>query len=136
MSCCTKKIAKICNPIGTCAGSTLELPYTGLADGTYSVFLSFLAGVVRLDVVAALGKLIIPTGTLNESYTYEGQVYKDNVPVLFATDYDAFRFTTYPGAGRTNITFGGSGGSAMVILNNDGSGIFNNDNTQIENNPQ
>lgn len=95
MSCCSKKIFKICEPVGTCSEATLKLPYTGLPNGAYKIVLQFLNSLQTFIVDAVDGTLTIPTNSLNENFYYEGKVYDENgTLVLFNTDYDTFSFQT------------------------------------------
>lgn len=92
---CTIKIKKLWPYVGTCPGSEMKLPYTSLADGTYTVMLRFLSKVIRIEIAAVDGSLTMPTDALNESFYYEGQVLNsEGSVVLFNTDYDTFAFYT------------------------------------------
>ena len=92
---CTYKIAKLWPHVGTCVGSSIKLPYTGLPEGMYKVMLRFLNSEIVMNITAVDGTLTLPTKELNENYYYEGTVHDASGSALvFNTDYSAFSFKT------------------------------------------
>lgn len=92
---CTRKVFKIWPHVGTCIGSNLKLPHTGLDPDVYKVTLVFLGSALEFIVDAVDGTLSIPTDKLNEQHYYEGWV-QDSVGVIvpFNVDYHVFAFQT------------------------------------------
>lgn len=99
MSCCCKKVYRICDAI-LCDGEDLVLPIPVSDTGTHRLVLDFLGGAVFIDAAFESGQseMRFDKSELNESFTYTGHV-KDpsGAIVLFTIDeveYDCIEFTT------------------------------------------
>lgn len=106
MSCCCKKVYKICDVV-VCDDQDLRLPIPIASEGEYRLELDFLDDLIRINATQAVGDVaIFPKEGLNETFTYVGHVVApDGTTVTFTIDeveYDCVEFTTKRAAPWTN----------------------------------
>lgn len=99
MSCCCQKIYRMCS-VAVCDGGDLVLPVIIPADGSYTLQLEFLSGVIEEDAsFIETNAATFSKDLLNENYTYTGWVLTsggEKVPFTIEdVEYDCFEFTTY-----------------------------------------
>lgn len=99
MSCCCKKIYKICDVV-VCDDADLVLPIPVPEDGEYRLELDFLANSLLQTKTFAAGatEMSFSKAELNELFTYVGNVRNSSGAVIsFEIDgvtYDCFEFST------------------------------------------
>jgi hypothetical protein len=101
MLCCCKKTYRYCPTVSVCEPVELNRLFAGLANGTYRFTYNFINAVNNVTIVKTDAEVTIEDGlTLNENFTYTGQLYNSSdVLVPLTVDgvaYDCVQFNTMP----------------------------------------
>lgn len=101
MICCCKKTYNFCTPVKACDPVELLSLFSGLPAGSYRLRYEFNGVSNYADLVKTEDGAELTGASLNEFFTYTGQVYNASTMepmklTVASVEYDCFYFKTTP----------------------------------------